>query len=364
MKIPVTFSKYIGRHFLLSVGVVFLSLMGLIVLFDSMEMIRRTQNKDVPFTIVMEMVLMKAPTIIQEVIPFAILLGGILSFARLTRSSELIVARAAGVSVWQFLSPVVISAFIIGVLVMAVFNPLASAMLSRFEKIEAKYLHGNASMLAVSSTGLWLRQINSNEGKTIIHALRVANDDMRLHEVTFYLYDNDNIFKRRVDAQSAELKEGHWQINDAILTQPGAIPSEEANYHLRTNLSTHQIQESFAPPETMSFWELPEFINNLKAAGFSALKHSLHWHSILVTPFLLSAMVFFAAAFSMRLPRKGRTGLLMTGGILAGFLIRFLSDVVGALGLSGSIPVVMAAWAPVGISMLLGIALLLHLEDG
>jgi lipopolysaccharide export system permease protein len=54
----------------------------------------------------------------------------------------------------------------------------------------------------------------------------------------------------------------------------------------------------------------------------------------------------------------------MSGGIFSGFVIYFVSDLVAALGLSGSIPVIMAAWAPVGISILLGTVLMLHLEDG
>lgn len=365
MRIPFTLSRYVGRQFFIGVGIVFAVLTGLIVLFDSLEMIRRSHGKDVPFGAIMEMVIMKAPTIIQEVVPFAVLLGGILAFARLTRSSELIVTRAAGVSAWQFLAPAVIGSFVLGMFIMMVFNPLAATMLSRFEQIEAKYLHGNTSMLSISSTGLWLRQRNErNGGKTIIHALRVTHENMQLYDVTFYLFEQGNDFSRRVDAKSAKLEEGYWYIKDAILTVPGRLPAQATDYKLDTNLSVHQIQESFAPPKTMSFWALPGFINTLKEAGFSALRHSLHWHTVLVTPFLLSAMVFFAAAFSMHLPRQGKTGMLMAGGILAGFLIRFLSDLVSAVGLSGSIPIVMAAWTPVGISMLLGAALMLHLEDG
>ena len=129
-------------------------------------------------------------------------------------------------------------------------------------------------------------------------------------------------------------------------------------------MTISQIQESFAPPETMSFWDLPGFIETLEAAGFSAVKHRIHWQSILATPMLLCAMVLIAATFSLRLTRRGGTGLLVLGGMFAGFLLFFLTDVVLALGMSGSIPVILAAWAPAGVFTLLGLAMLLHLEDG
>jgi lipopolysaccharide export system permease protein len=52
------------------------------------------------------------------------------------------------------------------------------------------------------------------------------------------------------------------------------------------------------------------------------------------------------------------------GGVGAGFLLFFLSNLVAALGQSASVPVVLAAWAPAAVSTLLGVSMLLHLEDG
>ena len=85
----------------------------------------------------------------------------------------------------------------------------------------------------------------------------------------------------------------------------GASRSAVPDYRIDTELTLDRIQESFASPETMSFWDLPEFIETLEAAGFSARKHRLHWHSILAGPLLLCAMVLIAATFSLRLTRRG-----------------------------------------------------------
>ncbi len=365
MIIPVTLSVYIGKKFISGTALVFATLMLIIFLFDSVELMRRGLAREVPIGIIIEMSLLKLPSMAQEMLPFAILLGGILSFARLTATSELVVTRSAGVSAWQFLMPAFLIAFAAGFLMMTVFNPLSAIMLSRFEQVEAKYFKGTTSMLSVSSTGLWLRQKNEDgTGKTIINSLRVSYETMELFDVTIFMFDNTNKFIQRIDAKSMLLDKGYWNIQNAVLTVPGKPASDTMNYKLNTTLSKDQIQESFASPETMSFWELPGFIKTLKAAGFSALRHTLHWHSVLSTPFLLCSMVFFAAAFSLRPPRRGKIGMMMSGGILSGFLIYFLSYLVSAIGLSGSIPIIMAAWAPVGISILLGTALMLHLEDG
>ena len=51
-------------------------------------------------------------------------------------------------------------------------------------------------------------------------------------------------------------------------------------------------------------------------------------------------------------------------GLFFGFFLYFMSDLVFALGLSSRIPEVLAAWTPATVTTLLGVASLLHLEDG
>ena len=75
-------------------------------------------------------------------------------------------------------------------------------------------------------------------------------------------------------------------------------------------------------------------------------------------------MVLVAASFSLRMQRRGGTTVMIAAGIAAGFALYFLSDLMFALGLSASIPLQLAAWTPSGVSCLLGVSLLLHLEDG
>jgi len=84
----------------------------------------------------------------------------------------------------------------------------------------------------------------------------------------------------------------------------------------------------------------------------------------LSTPLLLAAMILLAATFSLRLTRSGHTGLLLGAGVLTGFLLYFVSDVVHAFGIAGNLPIILAAWTPTGVCTLLGLSLLLHLEDG
>lgn len=366
MRLSTTLSFYIGRHFLLSFVVLLGLFLLLIVLFDTVELLRRTAARpDITFGMVVEMAFLKLPHMGQQVFPFAVLFGGMAAFWRLTRTHELVITRAAGVSVWQFLFPVIAIAFMLGVFQVTVLNPLASTTLSRFERLEAIRLKGKSSFLALSQGGLWLRQANA-EGQSVIHSEYVlqVDKDVQLRNVIVFNYEGADRFRSRIDADMARLEDGFWHMTNAWVHQPERVPRLEKDYWLATDLTLGKIQDSFASPETMSFWDLPGFINTLKKAGFSAVRHRLYWHTLLAAPFLMCAMVLIAATFTLRHSRRGGTVFVITGGVLTGFILYFFSDIVFALGLSDSIPVILAAWTPSGVAMLLGLATLLHLEDG
>jgi lipopolysaccharide export system permease protein len=364
MRLSATLSLYLGRRFLVSISVVLFALLCVVSLFEVVELMRRASGKDdATLGLLVQMAFLKLPLMTQKILPFAALFGGMYAFARMTSSHELVVARAAGVSVWQFLAPALVIALAIGTFSATVFNPLSSAMVARYEQMEAKFLRGRPSLLALSPSGLWLRQAD-NGGQSVIHAAGVSQEGMELEDVIVFRFEDGDKFAGRIDARSARLVEDYWELTDALLTGPDREAVFEETARIETTLTANQIQESFAAPETLSFWALPRFIEMLQAAGFSAVRHRLHWNSVAALPVLLCSMVLIAATFTLRATRRGRTSLLIAGGVLAGFALYFLSDVIYALGLSGAIPVVLAAWTPAGVTALLGMSMLFHLEDG
>ena len=257
----------------------------------------------------------------------------------------------------------VTAAFAIGVFVVTVYNPVASAMSSRYAQLEAKYLRGQTSLLAVSSNGLWLRQADA-EGQSVVHALRISEKGLRLEDVIIFLYGNGDNFLGRIDAESATLEEGYWALTNAWVARINDQPRHYDTFRQPTTLTLTQVQESFADPNTISFWDLPHFIDMAEAAGFSAQRYRLHFYDILSTPFLLCTMVLVGAIFSLRATRLGGLVQFVLGGVFAGFLLYFLSDLSLALGVSGVLPPFLAAWAPTIVATLLGLAVLFHLEDG
>ncbi len=360
-----TLFRYIARQFFAWCTGIFLAMLGIVFILDYVELIRRAGTRpDASLLVLLEMAALKQPYMAQQIMPFAILFGTMMAFWRLTRSHELVVARAAGISAWQFLAPPLTGAFVVGVAVVTIFNPIGSVMQASYEQLENRVLRAGGDQLTLSRSGLWLRQSDDNGNHAIVHANGFLVKQRALQDVMILFLANDTKLVKRIDAKEAVLKSGAWEVIDGYEWEPNKPLAPFNRLDVATNLTARKIQDSFASPETMSFWELPGFINLLDSSGFSSQRHRLYFNALLARPFLYAAMVLIAASFSLRMQRRGGATLMIAAGVASGFALYFLSDVVFALGLSATIPIALAAWTPTGVTCLLGTSLLLHLEDG
>jgi lipopolysaccharide export system permease protein len=365
-----TLSIYIARQFTWAVLAMLASLSGLVALFDFIELLRRSATKpDATFGLVTEIASLRLPYIAIQILPFAVLLGGILAFWRLTRSSELIVARAAGVSAWQFLTAPMLCAMLFGALATAAVSPLSSAMLARAELLDNTYLKTGGGPLALTGGQLWLRQSDRGlvpDGVAIIHAQQVRLEGKRLEAqaISVFRLDGADRLLARIEAARGTLAGGAWTLYEARTIRPDHLPEKPVSTTLATDLTVSRVQESFASPDTLSVWALPDFIHLLERSGFSAVRHRLHFQALLALPLLAGTMALVSAGFSMRPTRRGGVARMLGSGVMAGFALFVVSKMAEEFGQSGALPVMLAAWAPAVSGLMLAVSLLLHVEDG
>jgi lipopolysaccharide export system permease protein len=358
-----TLYTYLAKQFAVGVSVVFAGFVFLTFSIDIVNLFDVTAGKHVPTGVVVGMSVLQMPDLAFKLMPFAVLLGGVFAFVRLSRSQELLAIRAAGVSAWNLLAPPLTVAVGIGVVAVVAFTPLSSQLLVQYAGLEAKYIRGQESRLAISRNGLWLRQGDSH-AQSVINALRVADQGTKLEDVLIFLYGPEDKFLGRINANSAQLEPGNWMLTNAWVSGADGKPEHHVTYNLPTTLTVQRIKESFASPETLSFWALPGFISNAQAAGFAATRYQLYFDSLLILPAMFAAMVFMAASFSLRLARLGGMTRVIVYSALAGFGIYFFGDVTQALGESGILPIALASCAPATAAILIGMTLVFHQEDG
>jgi lipopolysaccharide export system permease protein len=358
-----TLYRYLAAQFLIGFAIVYSIFLMMAFSIDIVDLLNRTAGHNVPTLTAIGMAALQLPDLGQKFLPFAILLGGVFTFVRLSRSRELVATRAAGVSAWDFLLPPLTVAVFIGVFAVTLFTPISAAMFSEFAGLEARYVKGEESQLSISMNGLWLRQGDAKQ-QSVIHALRVAEQGEHLAEVLVFLYDAKDHFLGRIDAKSAQLHEHEWVLNDAWVSGTSGSPVHRAEYRLPTTLTPEQIVERFTAPDALSFWDLPGYIRAAQAAGFSAVRYQLYLYTLYALPALFAAMVFMAASFSLKLGREGGMARVILFSAACGFAVFFFQDLTTVLGRSGAVPILLAATAPALASILIGMTLVFAQEDG
>ena len=368
MRLSPTLSVYIARQYLVAFAMVLVAVVSLIMLFDVIELIRRSAGHDhAGILSLLSLAVLKMPNMAHVIMPFAVMIGAMVAFWRLTRTNELVVARAAGISAWEFLVPILALVLALGVFEITVINPIGAAMFARFERMQDEVLSNHAAQLDVSEMGLWLREGLDGNGQMVVHSDLVKQEGLHLSmkDVHIFIYDAPDSFSYRISAGTADLEQGFFLLTDVWVMRPGQASVHSDVMRLATSLTLERVKDNFAAPETLSFWQLPGFIHFFEKAGFTAPKHRMYLQSLISSPILYCAMVLIAALFSLQ-PNSRSGGLLrrVVAGVATGFVLYFVSKVVYALGLSQSIPQVLAAWSPALIASFAGLGGLFHLEDG
>jgi lipopolysaccharide export system permease protein len=359
-----TLSRYFGLRFLNAVLVVFAGIFALVTLIDYIEMMRRAGDiPNVSALLVAKTSFYRVPQVVERILPFCVLIGAMSCYLNLSRRLELVVARSAGLSAWQFVTPALAVAFLLGIAATTIYNPVAAILQERSKRFESELFGQTANALRQSGGTFWVSQ-RTDDGQAIINAVSSRDQGINLNGVSVFVFDNEGRFKQRIEARAAVLEPGVWRLRDARVYDLGVLPAIQSEYRLKTSLTPEQVRESFATPETVPFWELPQYIQIAEHAGLAAAGYKLQLQKLLARPFLLAAMVLLAAAVSLRFFRFGGVQKMVLSGVAAGFLLYVLSKVTEDLSKAELMHPIAAAWMPVLVGGVTGFIALLYQEDG
>jgi lipopolysaccharide export system permease protein len=359
-----TLSRYFAGRFLTAAIGTFAGILLLLILIDYIEAVRYTSRlAAAPPLQVVQMSLFRVPLLLEKLIPFCVLIGAMICYLSLSRRLELVVARAAGISAWQFVAPALAGAFVLGLIGTAIYNPASAFLRERSKQIETDLFANSPGAMIQDAAGFWINQIEP-EGQTIINASRSLQRGVKLAGLTLFRFDGNLRFSERIEAREADLEPGRWVFRDVRRFKINTPPVDQAEFVLPTTLTSQQAGNSFTTPETVSFWQLPSYIRASEASGFAVAAYRLQYQKLIAQPFLLTAMVMLAAAVSLRFFRMGGVQKMVLGGVASGFLLYVLSKVTDDLSKADLMHPIAAAWLPVSVGGLTGLMALLYLEDG
>lgn len=357
-----TLGRYFFFRYVTITSWFFIGIFALVFIIDFTEFSSSTAGlPGFSIQIALAVSALRVPMVMQQVVPFVGLFAAMATLVSLNRRYELVIARAAGISAWQFLLPACVGALLFGIATISILNPLAAYGFSRAENMETSLRSGHSNVVSAFSAP-WIRQ-KTDEGDTIIGARAILNQGLELADAVFFRFDASGNITERLDAKRAFLRTGFWELIDVTGMKGGGgkpVPSTR----IKTNLRPEIVQERLARPETIPFFQLPAKIEVARSFGLRANAFAMQFHSLVALPPLLVAMTLIAATVSMRFARMGQSATMILGGIVAGFLLYVVSVLVKAFGTAGFVPPVMAAWFPVIVALFFGVTFLLHKEDG
>ena len=360
--------KTLGTYFALRFGKVMIgmlvALLFLIVTVDFIEQMRKvTAGNNVSIGELYMVSLLRAPIFLEKAFPFGCLFAAMITLSQLNQKMELVVARASGVSAWQFLLPLSIGAALIGMLATTLYNPLAVEANRKANELASQIFKGKRARENINQKNVWISQ-EIDGIRSVIHAGNARQEGIILDDVNIIEYTKDGSVKRRIGANNAFYRENTWELVGVELTKMDGRIESHAKLSIPTNLSADSILGAVSDPETISFWKLKSTAEKVAKSGINAGPYLVRYYSLTALPLFLVSMVLIAATVSLRFVRFGQSGRMILGGILSGFVLYVIAKLVVSLGSNGIVPPVVAAWSPSVVAILFGMSVLLHQEDG
>ena len=358
--------RYMFVQSLIGLGAALTVVGAVIVLVDFVEQSRAIGTRvDVSALQLLSLTLLKAPSLIETTLPFVFLFGMLGALFRLNRTNELIVMRASGISAWRILNMPLLLALAAGLASSMALNPLGASLNAEFEQRRDALMQVDRP--PAGEEPVWLRE-TTIDGFTVISAEALEEDARRLRSASFFVYGASQSgaprFELRIDAETARLEDGFWQLEDGVQRRPGEESVRLGSVSLPTSINRQALFERSRSPSGVSFWDLRGLIDSAREAGLATQRYELRFWSLLAAPITLIAATLIAAAATLRLQRLGGAAAFAVFGGAAGFLTFFFQEVLGSLGAAGALPPFTAAVSASALTALLALIHIASTEDG
>ncbi len=358
---------YLIRQTIINFLFVLVVVCAIIMMFDMIEILRRTSGRyDVSIVFLIEYVIAKLPETVDKIVPFVVMVSTMIAFWRLSKTNEFVIIRAVGVSIWGVLFPVLLAVFFLGIIWVAVLNPISAKLYELKETLSYRLSTDNPDAFLFSNKGLWIREGKSDGTIAIVNAgnLNLQDDILWFKDVSIIETDKKMQVKRRIEAFVATLENGVMDLKDVRIYKSGHQAEILNSLQYPTEMNLQRIKDNFVDPEAISFWNLPDTIEFYEMSGFSVQRYKMRYLSLIALPFFLMAMVLVAGIFSLKPnQRQGGVLLMIVFGIVTGFTVYFTSQVISAFGVNSYIPVWFAAWVPMIVVVSISVYVYLHKEE-
>lgn len=296
------------------------------------------------------------PRRVLDMVPMAALLGSIIALGMLADKGELIVMRAAGLSVQR----ICFSVLATGALLM-----LATGILEEYVAPPMEQHARLSRSLAISDTGLLLTKQGfwARQGHSFIHVGKTLSGGIAA-DLDVYEGDKEGGLRAFIHAREADIHDNkRWVLKDIrkkVIEEQRITTYNLPTMDLNSFLSTEQVNILALPPDSLSPSDLYQYIQALRQRGQNADTYVLALWQKLAVPLTTGAMVLLSLPFVFGPPREKSIGLRITVGAMVGIGFYLANQIIGYMGLLLELHPALTTLAPVAAILWIALWRLRH----
>ncbi len=342
--------RYVGKAVLSGTLMVLLVLVGLTTFFSFIGQMNDIGKGYFGLSEAVQYVLLTMPRRTYEIFSMAALLGSLMGLGGLANHSELVVMRAAGISLFR-----IIRAALQAGLVLVVFVSILGEVVAPPLELEAQNLRALSQTKKITfqgAQGFWAR-----DGLSFISIKEILPGD-RIKDITIFEFDENYQLRTQTYAKTATYVKDRWLLNDiskSEISDKRIITTGFRTAEWESLLSADLLSVVIVKPEILAVWDLIKFIDYQQDNGLESARYELAFWTKLALPLSSLVMVLLSIPFVFGPLRDTGASQRLFVGVLTGIAFYLINKTLTHLSLVYGIPPVVAATGPSLAFLLVGL---------
>ena len=306
---------YIGKILLRYIGITIFVLLGLFVFVSFIEELGDLEKGRYGIVQILQYVVLTVPKTLYELFPMSALIGSIMGLSTLAKDSELIVMRAAGVSIQRIVGSVLKVGLILAVIAMILGEIVSPYSETRALRVRAESLQTNIGQ--EQDFGLWLRDENTyvNVGEVL--------PNLTLLNIKIFEFDSKNVLRILSTSEQGEYQPQNrrWLLRGldrTMINSKSSAADKVTAAYWSTVVSPEILRVFMIQPDQLSLWQLSQYIDHLRSNKQETNNYELAYWSKIITPFATAVMLILSVPFVFKNTRSGGLGRSLFTGIMVG----------------------------------------------
>lgn len=303
-------------------------------------------------------VLLMMPYDVYQFFPMSSLLGCVIALSLLASHSELIIMRAAGISLVNIAAAIVKATIVLLIIMLLIGELLSPLALRKAARIKTAAISSGQALL--TNQGVWLYN------DSVFMNINSMSNQGELRGITYYQVGDDSQLTLVTHADSGVDQQGGWVFNHVVQTSfTDTITSraEFPNYQWPLKFNPNLINTTHVDSDQKSLVELRSDIKQLLQGGFAATDYQFAFWQRVFAPLATLVIILLAIPFVFGPLRSTTMGLRMLLGVMVGFGFHILNQFVGPMSVVYQFPPLLAAMLPPLIFTIIGGILLFKVRN-